>query len=91
MDTWQSTEQPDGRIASADRQSKADLDLYLAPGAKNPYAVFQILLKSEKFELDELLQAMQILQKSDLRLKSSGQDAVLILKAAVASICQPGV
>ena len=90
VDSWQSTGQEDGSIVGNDRQPKADLDLYLAPGAKNPYAVFQILLKSEKFELDELLQAMQILQKTDLRLKSGGQDAVLILKAAVAAICRPG-
>ena len=66
---------------------KTGHDVVLAPNANNPYPVYQTLLKSEKYSLQELLKAMALLNRTDLRLKSSGQDAALVLDKAVMEIC----
>jgi len=68
-------------------EPKTGHDVVLAPNAKNPYPVYQTLLKSEKYTLQELLKAMALLNQADLRLKSSGQDATLVLDKAVIGIC----
>jgi DNA polymerase III subunit delta len=66
---------------------KGGHDIVLAPNANNPYPVYQTLLKSEKYSQDELLRAMALLNQADLRLKSSGQDAGLVLSKTVMDIC----
>ena len=68
-------------------EPKTGHDVVLAPNAKNPYPVYQTLLKSEKYTLQELQKAMALLNQTDLRLKSSGQDATLVLDKAVIEIC----
>ena len=68
-------------------ESKAGHDVALAPNANNPYPVYQTLLKSEKYTRQELLAAMALLNQADVRLKSSGQDAALVLDKAVMEIC----
>jgi DNA polymerase-3 subunit delta len=66
---------------------KTGHDIVLAPNANNPYPVYQTLLKSEKYSQQELLWAMVLLNQADLRLKSSGQDAVMVLSKTVMEIC----
>jgi DNA polymerase-3 subunit delta len=68
-------------------QPKTGHDVVLAPNAGNPYPVYQTLLKSEKYTQQELLTAMALLNQADVRLKSSGQDAALVLNKAVMDIC----
>jgi DNA polymerase-3 subunit delta len=71
-------------------EAKTGHDVVLAPNANNPYPVYQTLLKSEKYTSDELLNAMALLNRADLRLKSSGTDAALVLDKAVMEICGAG-
>jgi DNA polymerase III subunit delta len=74
---------PGGKSGDA----KTSHDVVLAPNANNPYPVYQTLLKSEKYTRQELLKAMLLLNQADLRLKSSGQDAALVLDKTVIEIC----
>jgi DNA polymerase-3 subunit delta len=68
---------------------KSKTDLFLAKTAKNPYPVYQLLLKCDKYRLAELQQALTIIREADLSLKTTPQPAAIILEAAVLKICQP--
>jgi DNA polymerase-3 subunit delta len=59
----------------------------VAANPKNPYPVYQTLLKSNNFSLQELIASLQTLNQADLGLKSSAQDHALILKKAIMEIC----
>jgi DNA polymerase-3 subunit delta len=67
---------------------KAGQDIALAPNPNNPYPVYQTLLKSEKYTQQELLRALVLLNQTDLRLKSTGQDASMVLNKTVMDICK---
>ncbi len=62
-------------------------DLLIAKNAKNPYPVYQLFKKSERFKKDELFSVFECLSKADLRLKTTGQNPKLILEEAVFQIC----
>jgi DNA polymerase-3 subunit delta len=62
-------------------------DVVLAANPKSPYPVYQTLLKAEKYTLQELINAMTNLNQTDLRLKSTGQDAAMVLKKTIEEIC----
>jgi DNA polymerase-3 subunit delta len=62
-------------------------DLRLAPSPKNAYPVFQTLLKSERYTRQDIINGLILLNEADVRMKSSGQDAALIIKKAIADIC----
>jgi len=68
---------------------KAASPIALAVNPKSPYPVYQILLKSEKFSLQELTDAMLKLNQADLNLKSSGHDHTMVLKRLIVDICSP--
>jgi DNA polymerase-3 subunit delta len=82
---WQSSS--DGAENGKAGKQKTGHDIVLAPNAKNPYPVYQTLLKSDKYTRKELLAAMVLLNQADLRLKSSSQDATLVLDKTVMEIC----
>jgi len=63
-------------------------DLVIAKNPKNPYPVYQMLLKSERFTMDELIAILESLSQADLRLKSTGQNPMLILEKEIFFICQ---
>jgi DNA polymerase-3 subunit delta len=46
----------------------------------NPYPVYQMLKKSERFTKQELLAALNHLSEADLRLKSTGQNPRMVLE-----------
>ncbi|TYT74330.1 DNA polymerase III subunit delta [Desulfobotulus mexicanus] len=60
-------------------------DLGIAGNGKNPYPIYQTLLRAERFERRELEQAMAILAEADLRIKS-GMDATKVLESAILRI-----
>lgn len=68
--------------------SKTAPDVVLAANPKSPYPVYQTLLKAEKYTLQELVNAMTSLNQTDLRLKSTGQDAAMVLKKNIMGICR---
>ena len=67
--------------------SKTNSEMALAPNPKNPYPVYQTMLKSERFSQLELVRCLEVLNRTDLRLKSSGQDAAIVLSKTILDIC----
>jgi DNA polymerase III subunit delta len=63
-------------------------DLVVVKNPKNPYPVYQMLLKSEKFSTRELLDAMEHLSQTDVKLKSTRQAPKIILEEAIFKICR---
>ena len=66
---------------------KKGSDLSIAPQPKNPYPVFQLFNKSEKFSAGELRQAVEHLARADRWIKSGAENKQLILENLVWSIC----
>jgi len=64
-------------------------DLLLAANPNNPYPVYQNLRKSERFSREELLNAIRLLADADRRMKSTGQDPVLVAEDTIIKICLP--
>ncbi|RZB35437.1 MAG: DNA polymerase III subunit delta [Desulfobacteraceae bacterium Eth-SRB2] len=63
-------------------------DLVIAKNPKNPYPVYQMLLKSERFATDELIYIFELLSQTDLSLKSTRQNPKLLLGKLILFICQ---
>ena len=66
---------------------KAGSDLSIAPQPKNPYPVYQLFRKSERFNLESLLQAVEHLARADRQIKSGTDNKQLILERLVWSVC----
>ncbi|MCW7752888.1 hypothetical protein OOT00_02700 [Desulfobotulus sp. H1] len=71
-------------IGTEEKGRKAT-DLSIAGNGKNPYPVYQILLRAERFEKEELIAAMGMLAEADLRMKS-GLDGTGVLESVVIRI-----
>ncbi len=69
------------------KKQQADTDLLLSRQPQNPYPIFQMLLKSERFTTAELIDLLEVLSQADLRLKSSRQSPKLVLEEIVFRIC----
>ena len=54
----------------------------------NPYPVFKMLIKSEKFTKNELIDDMEHLGQADLRLKTTKQRPKIILEEVILGICR---
>ena len=52
----------------------------------HPFAIYMTLKQSDNYTLEELIGAMEVLLDADIRLKSSGQDAKIVLEHAILSI-----
>jgi DNA polymerase III delta subunit len=70
------------------KNKPAATDLVIAKNSQNPYPVYQMLLKSEKFTTNELIAAFEKLSDADLRLKSTRQSQKLVLERAILGICR---
>lgn len=69
-------------------QAKAGDKLFLImPNPKNPYPVYMMLQKSEKFTEQELVSAVKSINEADLSFKSTGQNPELILESIIFKIC----
>jgi DNA polymerase-3 subunit delta len=66
---------------------KIQTDLVLARNPKSGYPVYQLLKKSAHFTKNELLAAVDLLNDTDVQLKTSSQDPKLILDRLVLKIC----
>ena len=56
-------------------------------GNTHPYAIYMTLKQSHNYTPEELMGAMELLLDTDIRLKSSGQNAKMVLEHAVLGIC----
>ena len=70
---------------------KTNTDLLVSRQPQNPYPIFKMLLKSEKFTTEELIDILEALSRADYRLKSSRQSPKLILEEAIFRICTPNI
>ena len=62
-------------------------DLILIKNPRNPYPVFQTFLASGRFSKNELLNAMKQLGEADILLKTTSQDARMVMDRLVFKIC----
>ncbi len=69
------------------KQSKVAAELLIARNPKNPYPVYQMMKKAERFSESELLDWLELLGEADARLKSTSMDPKLVLEEVVMSIC----
>jgi DNA polymerase-3 subunit delta len=70
------------------KQAKAGTDLLIAKNPNNPYPIYLLLKKSERFSKEELINAFEVLSNADKQLKSGGQNPKLILEQVILSICR---
>ena len=66
---------------------KPGSDLYIAPQPKNPYPVYQLFRKSDRFRFEELRLAIGYLATADRQIKSGAEHKQLILEKLIWSIC----
>jgi DNA polymerase-3 subunit delta len=71
------------------KKAKVSTDLQLARNPGNPFPVYQVLKKSERFSREDLLRALEALSEADIRLKSSTLHPRLILERVVWQMCSP--
>jgi len=95
LDRWQAlltegpaAETPKPGGPAKKKKNKIATDLLIAKNPKNAYPIFQLFKKSERFTKAELLRAMQSLNKTDKRLKSSGQNPQLVLEKVILDMCR---
>ncbi|MFZ1983491.1 MAG: hypothetical protein WAU91_03705, partial [Desulfatitalea sp.] len=86
---WQAQASQPEESKGATGSKRDSFDLALASNPGNAYPIYQTLLKSDNYGYKELVSAMAQLSGTDLRLKSSGQDATLLMKNAIMTICGP--
>ena len=68
-------------------EKKSGSELMVAKTPKNPFPVYKMFQKADKFKKDKILEAFVHTAEADLSLKSTGMDSRLILEKLVLQIC----
>ncbi|MCP4351288.1 MAG: hypothetical protein GY795_37970 [Desulfobacterales bacterium] len=76
-----------GNVKKKGKKKKPVTDIVIVKSPNNPYPVYQMFMKSEKFMKTDILNAIECLSEADLQIKSSGQNHKLILEKAIFQIC----
>jgi DNA polymerase III subunit delta len=76
------------KTRSKKKKPRPVTDLVVIKNPKNPYPVYQMLLKSERFTTDELIDILELLSHTDLSLKSTGKNPRLLLEKLILFICR---
>jgi DNA polymerase-3 subunit delta len=63
-------------------------DLVLAPKGRSAYPIYLLLKNSKRFKLTELVDILEDLQRTDVKLKTSGGPPRRLLEAVIIRICQ---
>jgi len=66
---------------------KVPADLLTAANPKNPYPIYLSLKKTEKFQMEDLVNFYNLLGHTDMKLKRSPQDPKLVLEEIIIKIC----
>lgn len=94
LEDWENIILKDGTSNSKKKgktkKSSLNTDLLIAKNPNNPYPVFQLFNKSERFTKEELLDSVECMNKADLYLKSTGQNPKLVLEDVIFRICRKG-
>ena len=72
------------------RKRKISTDLFLARSSGSPFPVYKTLQQSESYTKKEIEEAFHHLHDADVKLKSTGQNAKLILESTLFKICGNG-
>jgi DNA polymerase-3 subunit delta len=70
------------------KKQKDATDLIIAKNPNNPYPIYQMFLRSENFSERELGASFEILNQTDVKLKTTGQTPRFVLEEAVLNICR---
>jgi DNA polymerase III subunit delta len=89
IESWEASLAEAPAEGSKRKKAKVSTDLQLARSPGNPFPVFQVLKKSERFSREDLLRALEALSEADVRLKSSNLHPRLILERVVWQLCSP--
>lgn len=71
------------------KKKSAITDLIIISSAQHPFPVYNLLLKSEKFTTNDLVDGLEKMSEADFRLKSTRQSPKLVLEEAILKICNP--
>lgn len=82
------TQEADTEARGKKKKAKAKTDLLVARNPKSPYPVYQTLKKCARFSRQGLMDAMDVLNRIDRLLKTSGQDPRMALETAILAICR---
>ena len=83
---WDSVLNPS--VEGKKRKKAATSDLILAKNPKSPFPVFKTLKKADNFSMEALTSAMVDLSQIDVRMKSTGQDARMLLESFLINLCR---
>ncbi len=86
LESWEGLLQPVGNGTA--RKKKPASDLVLARNPKSPFPVFQALKKADYFSRETLISAMVHLGEIDRRMKSTGQDPLMLLENFLLGFCR---
>lgn len=75
---------------SEKKSSKPQSDILLSKQLSNPYPVYLMMQKAERFSSQELIEAIRSLDQANLSLKSSSLNPGLILEKMILNICREG-
>jgi DNA polymerase-3 subunit delta len=84
---WDRSLSGDEEVAGESKKRPAGSDLMIAPNPNNAYPVYKLMQKAVTFHTAELLDALKVLGRADMYLKSSGQPPKSILVDAILKIC----
>lgn len=65
----------------------AKTDLLMVKNPNNPYPVFQTFIAAGRFAKNELIDAMKHLGEADMLLKTTGQDAKMVMDRLIFNLC----
>lgn len=71
----------------AKKKVKIATDILVAPNPKNPYPIYQMLKKADKFSMDQLSDFYAAFNRVDMSLKRSAQAPQLIIEDIILHIC----
>ena len=73
---------------SRKNKKKTTTDLLLSKSSGSPFPVYKILQQAESYTEQEIIDAFHHLHNADVKLKSTGQNAKLVLESVLFNICE---
>lgn len=88
LEAWEDEPADEDAPPSKKKKKAPTSDLYIAANPNNPYPIFQQVLKSNNYTMEELRHAFTILSQADMKLKTTGMDQRRILEEVIIHICR---
>ncbi len=91
LESWDRNFADTETSTSKKKKTAPSSDLYIAANPNNPYPVFQTVIKSNNYSMDDLQRAFEILGRADMKLKTTGSDQKRILEETIIHICRKNI